>query len=466
MVRSEVVQESQGSNILDSLLRLSRSAVDGCLRVVSSGTIWTLHLSRGRLVYAADSISPLDRLDRMLRRLGLQASPAIQEQRSQVSHLFANDSRNASSQLMEDPSYQAVCWLLNQQYITPEQSAALIEEWTQPNNPPTLHPSYQAICWLFSEELLSPLQATTLIEAISKEVLESLLMITQATCEFIDQDQLSHYPKFCKMEVESLIEEAQQRLRGWQVLGPQIWSPYQRPYFFSQSSSQSQGQKQLSQELQQKLGAVLKGLSFRHLAALLNKDELQLAQTLHPYIVEGILFLGEPRPPFDRFPRIPSNPAAVIPQAAPQPNSTATAPIGSPISSPSAVVASSPTLRKTYTIACVDDSPAMLNEISRLLNDESITIVTIGDPLKALMQIVRVKPDLVLMDVGMPGIDGYELCRLLRNHSLFKATPVIMVTGHTGIIDRARAKLVGASDYLTKPFTQSGLLKVVFKHLS
>jgi two-component system, chemotaxis family, response regulator PixG len=62
-------------------------------------------------------------------------------------------------------------------------------------------------------------------------------------------------------------------------------------------------------------------------------------------------------------------------------------------------------------------------------------------------------------------MDGYELCRLLRNHPLFKETPVVMVTGHTGIIDRARAKLVGASDYLTKPFTQSGLLQMVFKHL-
>lgn len=90
----------------------------------------------------------------------------------------------------------------------------------------------------------------------------------------------------------------------------------------------------------------------------------------------------------------------------------------------------------------------------------------ISDPVKALMQIVRSKPDLILLDVTMPNLDGYELCSLLRRHPSFKAVPVVMVTGNTGFIDRAKAKLAGASSYLTKPFTQSDLLKTVFKHLS
>lgn len=90
----------------------------------------------------------------------------------------------------------------------------------------------------------------------------------------------------------------------------------------------------------------------------------------------------------------------------------------------------------------------------------------IDNPIKALMQVMRSKPDIILLDVGMPGVDGYELCSLLRKHANFKHTPIIMVTGHTGFVDRAKAKFVGASGYLTKPFTQSELLKAVFKHLS
>ncbi|PZO47449.1 MAG: two-component system response regulator [Phormidesmis priestleyi] len=121
--------------------------------------------------------------------------------------------------------------------------------------------------------------------------------------------------------------------------------------------------------------------------------------------------------------------------------------------------------RRTYTVACIDDSPTVLNAIQKFLADQSLSVVAINDPVKALMQIVRSKPDLILLNITMPNLDGYELCSLLRRHSRYKRTPIVMVTGNTGLIDRARAKLVRASGYLTKPFTQSDLLKMVFKHL-
>jgi two-component system, chemotaxis family, response regulator PixG len=119
----------------------------------------------------------------------------------------------------------------------------------------------------------------------------------------------------------------------------------------------------------------------------------------------------------------------------------------------------------TYKIACIDDSPTVLQAISTFLNDSSVSVIMINDPVKALMQVVRNKPDIILLDVGMPNLDGYELCSLLRRHPSFKQTPIIMVTGHTGFIDRAKAKIAGASGYLTKPFTQSELIKTVFRYL-
>jgi len=121
--------------------------------------------------------------------------------------------------------------------------------------------------------------------------------------------------------------------------------------------------------------------------------------------------------------------------------------------------------KKLYTIACIDDSQTVLNSIKHFLDENTFSVVMINDPVKALMQILRSKPDLILLDVEMPSLDGYELCSLLRKHSAFKNTPIIMVTGRTGFIDRAKAKLVRSSGYLTKPFTQSELLKMVFKHL-
>jgi CheY-like chemotaxis protein len=65
----------------------------------------------------------------------------------------------------------------------------------------------------------------------------------------------------------------------------------------------------------------------------------------------------------------------------------------------------------------------------------------------------------------MPNLDGYELCSLVRKHSQFKNTPVIMITGRTGFIDKAKAKIVRASGYLSKPFTQADLLKEIFQHI-
>ncbi len=123
------------------------------------------------------------------------------------------------------------------------------------------------------------------------------------------------------------------------------------------------------------------------------------------------------------------------------------------------------TAKTNYTIACIDDSQTVLQAIKSFLDDTSFSVLMINDPVKALMQIMRHKPDLILLDIEMPNLDGYELCSLVRRHPNFKHTPIIMVTGSSGFVNRAKAKLVRASGYLTKPFTQSDLLKLVFKHL-
>jgi twitching motility two-component system response regulator PilG len=119
----------------------------------------------------------------------------------------------------------------------------------------------------------------------------------------------------------------------------------------------------------------------------------------------------------------------------------------------------------TYKIACVDDSPTILREINRFLDGDSFKVFPIVDSGTALMKIIRINPDIILLDVGMPTIDGYKLCSMLRKHPAFKKTPIVMVTGNTGIIDRAKAKMAGSTDYMTKPFSQSGLIEMVSRHL-
>jgi len=121
--------------------------------------------------------------------------------------------------------------------------------------------------------------------------------------------------------------------------------------------------------------------------------------------------------------------------------------------------------KKLYKIVCIDDNPIILTIIKTFLDEEIFSVIGFHEPLKALMQIISTKPDLILLDIEMPNLDGYQLCSLLRKHSYFKNTPVIMVTARRGFIDRAKAKLVRASGYLTKPFSQSELMKIIFQYL-
>ena len=69
------------------------------------------------------------------------------------------------------------------------------------------------------------------------------------------------------------------------------------------------------------------------------------------------------------------------------------------------------------------------------------------------------------MDITMPEINGYKLCSLLRNSVALRETPIVMVTGRSGLVDKARARVTGATDYLVKPFTRGSLLAVVEKYL-
>jgi twitching motility two-component system response regulator PilG len=114
----------------------------------------------------------------------------------------------------------------------------------------------------------------------------------------------------------------------------------------------------------------------------------------------------------------------------------------------------------------VDDSPNTLDQIERFLGEEDFSVFKFLEPIKATFQLKRLKPDIILLDLTMPTISGYELCRMLRRLPGFEDIPVVMVTGKKGIINKTRAKLVGATDYLEKPFNRASLLDVISRNLT
>ena len=346
---------------LSLLAQLTSRRVTGQLSVFTENESWSIYLEEGKLTYASCSNKLFDRLETHLEHLSKTIPSLHRAVRIQVRLIFE---AKQDQKLGATADYEAICWLVEREYITPSQAAMLIEE-------------------------------------LAKEVMQSFLSLKEGGYEFSPQLSLGELPKFCYLDLRLIIEHCQKELRS------------QKSITISNSESQSVSSIPISkqtptQTTQSRVEVTQKIPRANNIHQSVNSQEQDINDSNHPKLLK----------------------------------------------------------KNLYTVACIDDSVTVLNSIKHFLDKNTFSVVTINDPVKALMLILRSKPDLILLDVEMPNLDGYELCSLLRKHSSFKDLPIIMVTGRTGFIDRAKAKLVRASGYLTKPFTQSDLLKAIFKHIS
>ncbi|MEH2083645.1 MAG: response regulator [Nostoc sp.] len=342
---------------LPLLKKITGKSVTGYLQVFSTSGSWSIYVDEGKLIYACYSEKMFEPLYRNLQRLSQQISTLPDGIKDQLRAIFETGIEN---QTIPNPDYLAICWLVNQKYISSSQAAMLIEQ-------------------------------------LALEVLESFLNLEEGSYEFIPESFLDDMPKFCHLNLRLLVE---------QCLTPQNEAVYRQT---SPSYQLHTSQFFQINELQPKVKTTPKLPKIngcKPAAYSINTNEYRGQQIIQP-----------------------------------------------------------PADRKIYTILCIDDSPTILNAIKSYLDEQTFSVIGVTDSLKALMQIIRIKPDIILLDISMPNLDGYELCSLLRKHSYFKNTPVIIVSEKVGFIDRAKAKMVRASGYLTKPFKQGDLLKVIFQHI-
>ena len=116
---------------------------------------------------------------------------------------------------------------------------------------------------------------------------------------------------------------------------------------------------------------------------------------------------------------------------------------------------------KGLKVLVIDDSKTIRRTAETLLAKEGCEVFTAIDGFDALAKIADHKPDIVFVDIMMPRLDGYQTCALIKNNQMFKGTPVIMLSSKDGIFDKARGRIVGAEQYLTKPFTREELLGAI-----
>jgi chemotaxis family two-component system response regulator PixG len=187
--------------------------------------------------------------------------------------------------------------------------------------------------------------------------------------------------------------------------------------------------------------------SLRTLAIKFQQDLVTLAEALFPYVAAGIMSLVEP----SQSPAAENNPTPGI--------------MTDPVSLPPTPFPQPHTQGKTPLVVCIDDSIMVAKQLELALEPSGCQLLSIQDPLQAIPQLLKHKPDLILLDLMMPVINGYEICAQIRRVSGLKSVPVVILTSNDGVVDRVRAKMVGSTDFLAKPVDPKKLLETMQRYL-
>ncbi len=409
-------------SLLEILAKISSSSSTGCLKISGNQVSWDLCLIDGKLQYGFHSLLSLELIEKCL------------------------DNKNASSKKINSTMALAMA---NSHYNHQPNSLGPITTWYK-----------QAQTKEFSRNRSEKIK---MLGEITQEALETLLWLKDGEYQWVEElgeftecyigdNEIITENKPCialNLEIPPLIESLKKKKQGWEKLSPIITSCYQRPYCQNlKLLKQPVPSGQLSTIMLSKIAKLMQGINLRELALILKQDVLKVARLLYPYIKENVFQLESPQAPFNLFPSI------SVSQSDSQKN----------------IFSLNPTKNqtkklKTYKIVCIDDSPIVLNTIQNYLENENIEIVSVMDPTKSIPTLFKVKPDLILMDISMPGINGNRLCQMLKNSSGFKNLPIIMISGDSGIKTQLKTQEVGATDFLAKPFTKESLIEIIKKYL-
>jgi twitching motility two-component system response regulator PilG len=273
---------------------------------------------------------------------------------------------------------------------------------------------YGQIWTLLESRILNPAQARKIIHSMTIEVLFDILSLCQGTFAFQTGSALS--PQLTTLKFSLLSGVVFRQLQAWKQFYPLIQSPNQCPVILRSESIPS--------VLQPMMSWFDGKTSIRQIARYSRKSTFAIARAI--YAATDTRSIGM------------ANIRAVIPTRL---------------------------KHEAPRVVCIDDSMTICRAVEYILHNDGYQVTAISNPIKALSLVFQLKPNLILCDIAMPELDGYELCAMLRKSSTFQHTPIVMLTGKDGYIDRVKARIVGATEYLTKPFGEKELLTTVEKYL-
>jgi chemotaxis family two-component system response regulator PixG len=290
---------------------------------------------------------------------------------------------------------------------------------------------YRILCLWVEQQKITREQAARMIRGTIVEVLFDITQTMEITCELRQDDLLS--TRLVLIDAEQVVAEAQEQWSAWQAAKFADRSPNTAPIIRQPEQLQQRTSPQAYATLRQLLDGQQ---TLRDLAIRTKRNVLTVTSSLLPYVQMGLVELMT----------IPDLPL----------------PVASPPSGNHLVTQE---LSPGPLIACVDDSPLMCQTMEKILTAANYQFLGINDPLRALAILMARKPELIFLDLVMPNANGYEICSNLRKLSFFRNTPIVILTGNDGLIDRVRAKMVGSSDFISKPVNSDLVLSTIRKHL-
>src|SRR5215831_6821998 len=120
---------------------------------------------------------------------------------------------------------------------------------------------------------------------------------------------------------------------------------------------------------------------------------------------------------------------------------------------------------ETPRVLLVDDSRVVQKIVEMTLWRERIEVVSASDGLEALAGVADTQPDLMLLDILLPHMDGYQVCQVMRHHQDYRDLPILLLSGKDSVFDRMRGRMAGSTDYISKPFDTAELVWTVKRHL-
>ncbi len=300
---------------------------------------------------------------------------------------------------------------------------------------------YDVLRVLLEQKLIDRDQAIELVKTRATEILFDLLQLEDkqqlrissgeaSTSSFLTSGlQMS----ISLVNIDQVLLDANQRWLIWQQKGLGKCSPNLAPMM----RKQDRLREEVSGIAYQNFLRLLDGQrTLRDLSSRMGKDVRKLTSSLIPYIQQDLLDIIEVE---DIFP-------------------------------PQRIEKSSNTLEvgdlSKPLIACIDDSPQICKILEQIIIKHGYRCLSIQESLQALPSLIKANPDFIFLDIGMPIVNGYEICNQVRRVAKLKHIPIVFLTGNDGIIDRVRAKVTGANAFITKPIEIEKIVSAIDKYIT